>query len=45
MSVLLGVGSSHEAALRFALFVLSPEAQHLLGLYGFTPVAERDADH
>jgi molybdate transport system substrate-binding protein len=45
MSVLLGAGRSHEAALRFALFVLSPEAQHLLGLYGFTPVAERDADH
>jgi molybdate transport system substrate-binding protein len=29
-----------EAALRFALFVLSPEAQQLISLYGFTPVTQ-----
>lgn len=40
MSVLTAGGGSHEAALRFALFVMSPEAQHVIGLYGFTPVAE-----
>jgi molybdate transport system substrate-binding protein len=40
MSVLTEGGGSHEAALRFALFVMSPEAQHVIGLYGFTPVAE-----
>jgi molybdate transport system substrate-binding protein len=27
------------AAMRFALFVLTPEAQHLISLYGFDPVA------
>ena len=40
MTVLTGAGGAHEAALRFALFVMSPEAQHVIGLYGFTPVAE-----
>jgi molybdate transport system substrate-binding protein len=40
MSVLTAGGGSHEAALRFALFIMSPEAQHVIGLYGFTPVAE-----
>ena len=40
MSVLTWAGGAHEAALRFALFVMSPEAQHVIGLYGFTPVAE-----
>jgi ABC-type molybdate transport system substrate-binding protein len=28
----------HEAALRFALFLLSPEAQQVISSYGFTPV-------
>ena len=40
MSVVGARGPAREAALRFALFVLSPEAQHLLGLYGFEPVTE-----
>jgi hypothetical protein len=40
----LSVLGHREAALRFALFVMSPEAQHLIGLYGFMPVAQsRDA--
>ena len=43
LSVLTAGGGSHEAALRFALFVMSPEAQHVIGLYGFTPVAEGHA--
>jgi molybdate transport system substrate-binding protein len=41
MSVLSAGGGSREAALRFALFVMSAEAQHVIRLYGFTPVAER----
>jgi molybdate transport system substrate-binding protein len=41
MSVLTAGGGNHEAAFRFALFVMSAEAQHVIGLYGFTPVAER----
>ena len=36
----MSVLSNREAALRFALFVMSPEAQHVIGTYGFTPVAE-----
>ena len=43
LSVLTAGGGSHEAALRFALFVMSSEAQHVIGLYGFTPVAEGHA--
>ena len=39
----LSVLGHREAALRFALFVMSPEAQHLLGSYGFTPVAQSKA--
>jgi molybdate transport system substrate-binding protein len=39
----LSVLGHREAALRFALFVMSPEAQHLIGLYGFTPVAQSKA--
>lgn len=39
----MSVLTHREAALRFALFVLSPEAQHVIGMYGFTPVAERYA--
>ena len=38
----LSVLGHREAALRFALFVMSPEAQHLIGSYGFTPVAQSD---
>ncbi|MNR90713.1 Molybdate-binding periplasmic protein precursor [compost metagenome] len=34
-----GVKKSHEAAYRFALFLLSPQAQKLMAQYGFTPVA------
>jgi ABC-type molybdate transport system substrate-binding protein len=34
----LSVLGHREAALRFALFVLSPEAQHLISLYGFEPI-------
>jgi molybdate transport system substrate-binding protein len=40
----LSVLGHREAALRFALFVMSPEAQHLIGLYGFTPVARSEAE-
>ena len=39
----LSVLGHREAALRFVLFVMSPEAQHLIGLYGFTPVAQSQA--
>jgi molybdate transport system substrate-binding protein len=39
----LSVLTHDEAALRFALFVMSPEAQHVIGTYGFTPVAQRYA--
>jgi molybdenum ABC transporter molybdate-binding protein len=39
----LSVLGHREAALRLALFVMSPEAQHLIGLYGFTPVAQSKA--
>ena len=35
----LSVLGHNEAALRFALFVMSPEAQQVIGLYGFMPVA------
>jgi hypothetical protein len=41
----LSVLGHREAALRFALFVMSPEAQRLIGLYGFTPVAQSQAAH
>jgi molybdate transport system substrate-binding protein len=37
----LSVLGHSEAALRFALFVLSPQAQQLIGQYGFTPVTEK----
>jgi molybdate transport system substrate-binding protein len=39
----LSVLGHREAALRFALFVMSPEAQHLIGMYGFTAVAQSKA--
>lgn len=41
----MSVLGHREAALRFALFVMSPEAQRLIGLYGFTPVAQSGPDH
>jgi molybdenum ABC transporter molybdate-binding protein len=43
MSVMLAGAGSHEAALRFAMFVMSPEAQHLIAQYGFTTVTEARA--
>lgn len=39
----LSVLGHREAALRFALFVMSPEAQHLISLYGFEPVTESNS--
>jgi hypothetical protein len=36
----MSVLSHREAALRFALFVMTPEAQHLISLYGFTPITQ-----
>lgn len=39
----LSVLTHREEALRFALFVMSPEAQHVIATYGFTPVTERYA--
>lgn len=40
MTVLNQGKGGREAALRFALFIMSPEAQHLISLYGFGPVGE-----
>ena len=40
MSVIGRGARAREAALRFALFVMTPEAQHLIGLYGFETVTE-----
>jgi ABC-type molybdate transport system substrate-binding protein len=40
LSVLTNGKSDRSAALRFALFVMSPEAQRLISLYGFVPVTE-----
>lgn len=37
-SVITREKKSHDAAYRFALFLLSPEAQKLIAQYGFTPV-------
>ncbi len=44
LSVLTVEERSHEPALRFALFVMSPEAQKLISLYGFTTVTENHAE-
>ncbi|WP_157889159.1 molybdate ABC transporter substrate-binding protein [Herminiimonas arsenitoxidans] len=38
LSVITREKKSHEAAYRFALFLLSPQAQKLMAQYGFTPV-------
>lgn len=40
MSVVGDGNHAREAALRFALFVMSPAAQHLMSLYGFESVTE-----
>lgn len=40
MSVLTVEPRSHEAALKFAMFVMSPEAQGVIARYGFTTVTE-----
>lgn len=40
MSVLASGTGSHEAALKFAMFVMTPEAQKLIAQYGFTTVTE-----
>lgn len=39
LSVLTRESKPHEAAYRFALFLLSPQAQEIIGQYGFAPVA------
>ena len=44
LSVITAEKRSHEAALRFALFVMTPEAQKLISLYGFSPVTEARAE-
>lgn len=38
LSVITREKKSHDAAYRFALFLLSPQAQKLMAQYGFTPV-------
>jgi molybdenum ABC transporter molybdate-binding protein len=45
LSVLNTGKAPREAALRFALFVMTPEAQALIGRYGFSPVAESRSAH
>jgi molybdate transport system substrate-binding protein len=44
LTVLTKNGANREAALRFALFLLTPEVQHLLSLYGFEAVTETRGD-
>jgi molybdenum ABC transporter molybdate-binding protein len=44
LSVITVEKHSHEAALRFAMFVMTPEAQKLISLYGFSPVTEARAE-
>lgn len=38
LSVITREKKSHDAAYRFALYLLSPEAQKLIAQYGFTPI-------
>lgn len=38
LTVLIKPARAHDAAYQFALFLLSPEAQQTLALYGFSPV-------
>ncbi len=40
LSVLTREGEAHEAAFRFAFFILSPAAQNIIAEFGFTPVAQ-----
>jgi molybdate transport system substrate-binding protein len=44
LTVLNKNNGNREAALRFALFLLTPEAQHIISLYGFDPVTETKGD-
>jgi molybdate transport system substrate-binding protein len=44
LTVLTKNSASREAALRFALYLLTPEVQHLLSLYGFEAVTETRGD-
>jgi molybdate transport system substrate-binding protein len=44
LTVLVQGKGSRDAALRFALFIMSPEAQHVISLYGFDPVSERKGE-
>jgi molybdate transport system substrate-binding protein len=43
LSVLTVAPGSHEAALKFAMFVMSPEAQAIIAKYSFTTVGESRA--
>ena len=40
LSVLTSTAASHDEAYRFALFIMSPQAQGIISQYGFTTVAE-----
>jgi molybdate transport system substrate-binding protein len=40
LSVLTSTAPSHDAAYRFALFIMSPQAQSIISQYGFTTVTE-----
>ena len=40
LSVLTSTAASHDAAYRFALFIMSPQAQGIISQYGFSAVAE-----
>jgi ABC-type molybdate transport system substrate-binding protein len=44
LTVLSRGKGSRDAALRLALFIMSPEAQHVISLYGFDPVSERKGE-
>jgi len=44
LSVLSTGKASRDAAFRFALFVMSPEAQSVISQYGFVPVTESRAE-
>jgi molybdate transport system substrate-binding protein len=44
LTVLIQGKGSRDAALRFALFIMSPDAQHVISLYGFDPVSERKGE-
>ena len=44
LSVLAVKKRSHEPAMQFAMFVMSPEAQKLISRYGFSTVTEARAE-